>query len=158
MFAWNARPPPPWYFDNLDSWKQAWRERLEKGGQSWLPIWLKHQSRTDSYWAHGSVNEDIDRIKIPILAVGGLADGYTNAPLRMADSLNEASRILIGPWSHDWPDTSAPGPRIDFLGECLRWWKAHLGADDGALEEVKRLPRLRLFVRFVHAATSIHEI
>ena len=28
---------------------------------------------------------------------------------------------IIGPWSHNFPETGVPGPAIGFLQESLRW-------------------------------------
>ena len=53
-------------------------------------------------------------------------------------------RALIGPWSHSWPTDSSPGPRIDHLKECLRWFDYQLkGLPTGVMDE----PVLRLFLR-----------
>ena len=35
-------------------------------------------------------------------------------------------RALVGPWSHNWPDTVVPGPNIAFMDECLQFWEEHL--------------------------------
>src|SRR5262249_32532018 len=53
-------------------------------------------------------------------------------------------RALIGPWSHQWPQSALPGPRIDWEREALRWWDYWLkGIDTGIMQE----PPLTLFVR-----------
>ena len=111
MFAWNARPPHPDKFVGSD-WKQAWKERLEQAGASWNKIWLEHQTY-DDYWKGngGSICEDYGRVSIPILAIGGWHDLYSNAVFRMVEKLPNC-RGIIGPWSHDWPDVSVPGPNV----------------------------------------------
>ena len=43
----------------------------------------------------------------------------------MSDKLPNC-RALVGPWSHNWPDTVVPGPNIAFMDECLRFWDEHL--------------------------------
>ncbi len=111
MFAWNARPPHPGKFVGSD-WKEAWRQRLEQAGSSWNKIWLEHQTY-DDYWKGngGSICEDYSRVSIPILAIGGWHDMYSNAVFRMVDNLPNC-RGIIGPWSHDWPDVAIPGPHV----------------------------------------------
>ena len=48
--------------------------------------WAKHQTR-DEYWRHGSICEDYSRVHIPVLLVGGFADGYTDPVFRMLQSM-----------------------------------------------------------------------
>lgn len=50
---------------------------------------------------------------------------YSNAVFRMVENLPNC-RGIIGPWSHDWPDVSCPGPNIGFMNECLKFWNCHL--------------------------------
>ena len=52
---------------------------------------------------------------MPYIFDRGWMDCYTNPVFRMAEKLECEKRILIGPWSHDWPDTSIPGPTIGYL-------------------------------------------
>ena len=121
MFCWDARPPHPQY---NPKWKETWRQRLEAAGKSCLSTWLGHQTY-DKYWKHGSIKENYDNIQIPVLSIGGWHDGYTNANLRMARKLPNC-KAIIGPWSHNWPDTAIPGPNIAFMDECLQFWDEHL--------------------------------
>ena len=65
----------------------------------------------DDYWKPASVCEDYSRIRIPVLAIGGWHDMYSNAVFRLVDNLPKC-RGLIGPWSHDWPDVALPGPQV----------------------------------------------
>merc|ERR1719228_984450 len=127
MFCWDARPPHPRY--NPD-WKKVWKNRLEKAGECLVTKWLEHQTY-DDYWKHGSVVENTSKVAIPVLAIGGWHDGYTNCALRMAQTLPKC-QALVGPWSHNWPDEAVPGPNIGFMDECLAWWDQHLkGTDRG---------------------------
>ena len=47
---------------------------------------------------------------------------------------------MIGPWSHDWPDVSVPGPNIGFMDECLDFWNHHL--KDKPSEKQEKAPKL----------------
>jgi predicted acyl esterase len=137
MLGLNALPPDPAVVG--DGWRAAWLERLE-GTPFYLEQWLAHQRR-DEFWQQGSICEDYGALDCAVLAVGGWADGYTNAIPRMLAGLTAAGvpcRGLIGPWSHGWPQTASPGPRIGFLDECVRFWDRWLkdeqnGAMDGPL-------------------------
>lgn len=140
MFAFNSRPPRPEVVG--DGWVERWRERLE-ANRPMTPTWLAHQER-DDYWRHGSVCEDYDAIDAAVLAVGGWADPYRDAVLRLVENLSSPAKGIIGPWSHQYPDRGlAPGPSIGFLQETLRWWDRWLkGVDTG----VEADPALRAFV------------
>ena len=131
MLAYVTSPPDPQVVG--DRWRTLWRDRLEHSGL-WLEKWLEHQHR-DAYWQHASVCEDYSDIRVPVLAAGGWADGYTNAVFRLLENLDAPTRGLVGPWSHRYPHLGQPGPAIGFLQECLRWWDRWLrdepsGADD----------------------------
>ncbi|MDQ0205752.1 CocE/NonD family hydrolase [Alkalicoccobacillus murimartini] len=140
MLAYNARPADPMYVG--DEWKKKWLERLEHT-PPFVEEWLNHQHR-DEYWKQGSVCENYDDINIPVFAVGGWTDGYTNAIFRLLEGLNGPKKGLIGPWAHEYPEVAVPGPSIGFLQECLRWWDQWLKDEDtGIMDE----PLLRAWMQ-----------
>jgi uncharacterized protein len=132
MFANTSCPPDPVLVG--DRWRELWLERLAGSGM-WLDTWLRHQHR-DDYWKHGSVCEDPAAIEVPVLAVSGWADGYSNAVFRLLADLDVPRRGLVGPWSHRYPHLGVPGPAIGFLQETVRWWDRWLkGIDNGIDDE-----------------------
>jgi predicted acyl esterase len=140
MLTWNARPPDPRLYG--DGWREEWLRRLETL-TPWIEHWLGHQRR-DEYWRHGSVCEDFAAIDCPVYAVGGFADGYTNAVPRLLAGLSGPRKGLIGPWAHAFPDDASPGPSIGFLQECVRWFDHWLkGIDTGLMDE----PMLRVWMQ-----------
>ena len=139
MLLHNAQPPDPAHVG--DRWREMWLERLEKT-PPFIEQWLNHQRR-DSYWEQGSVCENYEAIQCPVYAVGGWADGYTNAVFRLMENLPGPRKGLIGPWAHAYPHSAYPGPEIGFLQECLRWWDYWLkGMDTGIMDE----PMLRVWM------------
>ena len=118
MFSFNSCPPDPDLVG--EQWRRMWFDRLRNSGL-WLENWLNHQHR-DEFWKHGSVCERYDDIKIPVYAISGWADGYSNAVCRLMENLSGPRKGLIGPWSHKYPHLGVPGPAIGFLQESLRWW------------------------------------
>jgi putative CocE/NonD family hydrolase len=133
MLGQNAKPPDPEVVGGR--WRELWLERLERT-PAYIEAWLGHQHR-DAYWKHGSVCEDLTAITCPVLAVGGWADGYRNAVLRLVRGLPGRCKGLIGPWSHAFPEEGVPGPAIGFLQECLRFYDWSLrGLDSGYAEDV----------------------
>ncbi len=150
MFAFNSMPPDPDVVG--ESWRDRWVERLEQG-ELWLDSWLRHQHR-DDYWKHGSICEDYGDIEVPVMAVSGWADGYSNAVFRMLEHLRVPRLGLVGPWSHKYPHLGVPGPAIGFLQETLRWWDHWLkGVDTGIMEE----PMLRAYMQDSIAPTTSYE-
>ena len=130
MLSYNTMPPDPALVG--ERWRQMWFERLEGSGL-WLKTWLGHQRR-DAYWRHGSVCQDYGAIRIPVFAVSGWADGYTNAVFRLMENLDVPRKGLVGPWGHIYPHFGRPGPAIDFLGELLRWWDRWLKGRETGVE------------------------
>ncbi|NWQ39554.1 CocE/NonD family hydrolase [Bacillus sp. EB106-08-02-XG196] len=140
MLVYNGRPADPEVVG--EEWRSTWLERLEKT-PPFVEEWVKHQHR-DNYWKQGSVCENYSDINIPVFAVGGWADGYTNAILRLLEGLPGPRKGLIGPWAHEYPEVAVPGPAIGFLQECVRWWDQWLkGIDTGIMEE----PMLRAWMQ-----------
>jgi uncharacterized protein len=140
MMAWQALPPTPALYG--EHWREAWKQRLDH-----LPffpaIWAGQQHRGE-YWTQGSICEDWPRIEVPVFAIGGWADAYSNAIPRLLESLPGPRLGLIGPWAHHYPHQGQPGPAIGFLDEALRWWDHWLkGRDTGIMRE----PMLRAFMQ-----------
>ena len=134
MFVYNARPQDPQVVG--EGWRDNWLDRL-KNTPPFVEEWVSHQRR-DAYWKHGSICEDYSDIEIPVFAVSGWQDGYTNAVFRLLEHLPNASKGLIGPWAHEYPEVATPEPNIGFLQECLRWWDQWLkGKDTGIMDEPK---------------------
>ncbi len=140
MFAHNARPPDPALVG--DRWREMWLQRLDGSGL-WIDAWLRHQRR-DAFWKHGSVCEDFSAIEIPVFAVGGWNDGYSNAIPRLLAGLKAPRIGWIGQWSHQYAHMATPGPGCGFLQEATRWWDHWLkGRDTGIMDA----PMLRAFMQ-----------
>jgi putative CocE/NonD family hydrolase len=132
MFSLNTAPPDPVLVG--ERWRDLWMQRLE-GSSFWLEDWLRHQRR-DDFYKHGSICEDWSAIQCPVYAVGGWADGYSNAIFRLLANLQCPRKGLIGPWAHKYPHFAKPGPQIGFLQECIRWWDQWLkGKNTGIMAE-----------------------
>ena len=149
MLAFNARPPDPRHVG--EGWREMWRERLERTPR-YIDDWLRHQRR-DAFWKHGSVCENYAAITCAVYAVGGWADGYTNAVPRLMAHLRCPRKGLIGPWAHQYPETAIPGPAIGFQQESLRWWDYWLkGIDTGIMDE----PMLRVWLQDSAPPSTLH--
>jgi len=132
FFQLCALPPDPALVG--ERWRDMWRERLE----SCTPHparWMRHPLR-DAYWRHGSVCERYEDIACPVYAVGGWADGYSDAIPRLVSRLATPCRAVIGPWGHQYPHEGVPGPAIGFLQDVRRWCDQWLrGVETGIATE-----------------------
>lgn len=143
MVAMNALPPHPEVVG--ERWAELWSEHLQ--GEPWVLRWLEEQ--TDGpYWRHGSLRADYAAIEAATLMICGWADCYRNWPLRTYARLRCPKKVLLGPWGHQWPNVAYPGPRIDYLAECVRWFEQWLGdVETGVQAE----PSIALYVQGYHA-------
>ena len=132
MFAYTSRPPDPALVG--ERWREMWLERLDNTVLL-VETWLRHQRR-DAIGSTARFARTSRAIRCPVYAVGGWADGYSNAIPRLLAGLEVPRKGLIGPWAHKYPHFATPGPRIGFLQECLRWWDQWLkGIDTGIMDE-----------------------
>jgi putative CocE/NonD family hydrolase len=140
FFQYLAQPPDPAVVGAR--WREMWLARLENLR---LPIedWLAHQ-HYDEYWRQGSIREDYSAIEAAVYAIGGWADGYSNAVPRLIQHLTCPRKGLIGPWAHKYPHIATPDPAADFLNEALRWWDHWLkGRETGIMDE----PRMQVWLQ-----------
>jgi uncharacterized protein len=151
LTLYNALPPDPKIAG--EGWREMWRERVEKN-QPYPAVWMRHPWR-DAFWRHGSVCENYGAIRCPVYAIGGWADGYTNAVPRLLEHLTVPRKGLIGPWAHNFPHDATPGPEIGYLQEALRWWDHWLkGSDSGIMDE----PMLRVWLQDSVAPQPQYEV
>ena len=138
MLAYQSRPPDPAL---RADWRERWIERIET-----LPFlaarWMDHPTR-DAYWRHGSVCEDWPAIEAAVLAIGGWADAYVNAPPALAANLSAPAKALIGPWEHKYPHIARINP-ADFHGEVIGWFDRWLKGERNGAEN---LPACRAFIQ-----------
>lgn len=135
MLAYQVRPIDP----NIvgTRWRKDWLKRVEDM-PLWMADWTKHQTR-DDYWKHGSVCEDYSQIQVPVMAVDGWEDAYSNTVLSLLENINVAKKGFIGPWAHVYPQDGTPVPAIGFLQEAVRWWDKWLKNIDNDVMEDKML-------------------
>lgn len=147
----NALPPDPAIVG--EHWREMWLERL-RAAPLFAETWLRH-ARRDAYWKHGSICEDFGRITCPVLAIGGWADGYSNAVPRLLAGLTAPRRGIVGPWAHVYPHRGVPGPAIGFLQVALEWWDQWLQPGAPVAAEV---PLYRAWMQESVAPSTFHEI
>jgi putative CocE/NonD family hydrolase len=150
MFPAMARPADPALVG--DGWRDMWQQRLD-AMEPWIIPWVEHQRR-DAYWKHGSVCEDFSDIEIPVYAIGGWADTYSNPIPRLVAGLTSPVKGLIGPWGHQYMHQAVPGPKMGYMDEALRWWDHWLkGEDSGLMDE----PAYRVWVQDSVLPSNCHQ-
>jgi putative CocE/NonD family hydrolase len=112
----------------------------------WSLIYKRHQ-RDGPFWRRASQGPPYDRLKIPVMLIGGWLDGYRDSVPRLLQHAKVPIKAIVGPWNHDHPDTSEPGPRIDWRREAIRWWDRWLKGRKNRAEEG---PKLAAYVRRWH--------
>lgn len=141
MQLYNAMPPDPEIVGE-DRWQDMWRERLD-AMRFWPAMWLEHQTH-DDMWRRGSICENYDDVQVPVYFFGGWADAYRDTPFRIAEHLSGPVKVMMGPWAHLYPHDGSPTPRVDLLGELIRYWDHWLkGIDTGLMDE----PPLRFYLQ-----------
>ena len=145
-FEWGATLPaifaaPPTPHVGAD-WQDKWRDRI-KNLTCPLENWLREKAR-GTYWRHGSVIHQADKLSVPILAIGGWSDRYSNSVMKLADARPDLVWGVVGPWGHHYPDHGAPGPAMGFQHLALDWWDHHLKAQR---KQPINWPRLRTWLR-----------
>lgn len=130
MVAMNAMPPVPELSGG--DWAEQWRLRLEKN-EPYILKWMHHQTR-EKYWLGASLRPGYDRIECPTFLIAGWRDGYVNAMWRMYEQLKCPKKLLVGPWVHNRPHTSTPGPRIDHWLEMAKFFAATVRPDPKPLD------------------------
>jgi predicted acyl esterase len=131
VLSWFSMPPDP---ELRPNWRDMWLERMENS-PFLAERWIERSDR-DEYWKHGSVCEDYDAIKAPVMVMGGLHDGYRNAMAAMAEHASCPVKAVLGPWSHKYPNITTIGPGLDYLDLALRWWDRWLKNVDTGVEDL----------------------
>lgn len=81
---------------------------------------------------------------MPVYAVSGWADNYSEAVPRLLAGLSVPARGLVGPWAHSYPHDVTVAPVIGWLQEVVRWLDHWLkGRDTGIMDE----PALRVWMQ-----------
>lgn len=126
MLAYQCRPVET----NIvgEEWRELWRKRLEEM-PLWMKLWMEHPTK-DAYWKHGSVSENYEDIQVPVFAIDGWQDAYTNPVLTLMEGLKVPRKAVIGPWAHVYAHDGLPGPAMNFLGEATKWWDHWLKKQD----------------------------
>jgi uncharacterized protein len=135
-YAWAAHMValnlcPPTLQDPGGRWRRIWLQRLQRlaGGQPPAATWQAHPE-PDAYWQARRV--DATAIDVPTMLIGGWADTYKDAMIRVFGDVQAPKRLVMGPWLHVLPHL-ADADSYDWVAGMADWWDAHLrpGSEPG---------------------------
>jgi putative CocE/NonD family hydrolase len=110
----------------------------------WSLDYFRHQ-RQGAFWR--APIRRFEDIRIPCFLIGGMQDGYRDSIPRMLERVPALVHAWLGPWNHDYPNTSIYGPRVEWRDQAVRWFDHWLkGIDNG----VEREPRLVVYQQHSH--------
>lgn len=95
----------------------------------------------DAFWRSISVKEHLDRVRVPVFAVGGWYDNFAESDLEAFAALHKTSglnRVLIGPWPHNmsipFTDVSfGPDSRMPISALQIEWFDQWMMGKDSPL-------------------------
>jgi uncharacterized protein len=105
----------------------------------------------DTFWRELSVKEQLERIRIPVFAVGGWYDNFVQSDLEAYAALHETeglNRVLIGPWPHNmsyqFPGTDfGPQSHVPVRRLQIEWFDQWLMGKD---TELASKPPVKVFL------------
>ena len=102
----------------------------------WSLDYFRHQ-RDGAFWRIPV--RRLEDIHIPCFLIAGLQDGYRDSVLRMLERDPAPVHAWIGPWNHDYPNTSVYGPRIEWRDAAVRWFDHWLKGVNNGVENDARV-------------------
>ena len=116
----------------------------------------------DAFWRSMSTREHLDKIRVPVLTVGGWYDNFVESDLAAFSALQHNSgvhRIVIGPWPHNM---SIKFPGVDFGRQSgapirrmqLEWFDQWLKSKD---TPIMSRPPVQIFVMGANRWREEHE-
>jgi hypothetical protein len=144
MAAYNFAPPNPDFVG--DEWRELWQQRLENS-VPWGKAYIENLLDGPFFDAQLLRGREAE-VRAATFLIGGWCDWYPDDLLRVFSRLKCPKRILIGPWTHNYPENAWPLPRINDRYECLRWFDKYLkGIDTDVHRPLENEPPITLFVR-----------
>lgn len=96
-------------------------------GAPWYESWLEHPGLDDPFWDRLRFTEALERVRVPVLLVGGWQDLFVRQTLQQYRHLRSRDvdvALTVGPWTHSQLLTK--GLSIS-TRESLAWLDRHLG-------------------------------
>ena len=125
---------PPMYTDDEGRWMAVWNYHLQHN-KEWLFSLYDHPTE-DEFMREGAALFRLYKIKAATYVIHGFRDMYPEGQFILYNDVKAPKKLLMGPWKHGRPDSTVPGPNIDYLNEMIRWFDYWLkGIDTGIMDE-----------------------
>ena len=98
-------------------------------GAAWFESWLKHHDPDHPYWEPFRFGAALDRVKVPVLLIGGWQDTFLRQTIEQYRRLRDRDAdvaLTVGPWTHAQLTTTG-APRA--ARESLEWLDWHLAGE-----------------------------
>jgi putative CocE/NonD family hydrolase len=100
-------------------------------GAPWFESWLEHTERDDPFWNARRFGAALDRVRAPILLIGGWQDIFLRQTMQQYRRLRDRGvdvALTIGPWTHNQLLSKALALSVR---ESLDWLDHHLAGTSG---------------------------
>ena len=144
MAAYNFAPPAPELLG--EQWEAVWRQRLDHS-KPWSLAYIDNL-QDGPFWQSRLLRDQHERVKAATFLIAGWSDWYGDDMLHTYAKLQCPKRVIVGPWTHNYPENAWPLPRMNDRYECLRWFDKYLkGLDTDPAQPLEREPPVVVFVR-----------
>jgi uncharacterized protein len=95
-------------------------------GAPWFESWVEHADHTDPFWERMRFPAALDRVRVPVLLLGGWQDIFLRQTLQQYEHLRGRGvdvALTVGPWTHTQLLTKGMAA---IAGESLDWVDTHL--------------------------------
>ena len=155
MAAYNYAPPAPELLG--ERWETVWLQRLE-GSTPWSLSYIENL-QDGPFWQSRLLRDQHDRVKAATFLIAGWSDWYGDDMLHTFAKLQCPKRVIVGPWTHNYPENAWPLPRMSDRYECLRWFDKYLkGIDTDPAKPVDLEPPVAVFVRDYTAPAPLRRV
>ncbi|WP_421840856.1 CocE/NonD family hydrolase [Mycobacterium sp.] len=93
----------------------------------WFESWVEHSDHNDPFWDRLRFPAALDRVRVPVLLVGGWQDIFLSQTLQQYRQLRDRDvdvALTVGPWTHKQLLSRALARSTR---EALEWLDTHLG-------------------------------
>lgn len=111
-------------------------------GAPWFESWVEHAESDDPFWNPLRCNDALDRVRVPVLLVGGWQDIFIRQTLAQYAHLRRRGvdvALTVGPWTHTELLTTGLATCVQ---ETLDWLGTHLAGASPS----RRPGRVRAYV------------
>lgn len=114
-----------------EDWMAEWKNRLE-AVKPFPSHWM--QQRANLNYMEQRNYRALDG-RAPVLLVGGWLDQYARGQWRLAHSLTEDSRIVLGGQAHAYPHCTRKDLSMDFTPMVANWFGKHLKGEGAEIQD-----------------------